>query len=211
MDVQLLNACLSGYNDDVKNILELGRLDINAAVNVHGYTALIWAVFGIQPSIVKTLLSSPDIRLDPADENGSTALHWACGVDKRSSLIPLLAQHTSCTSENINKRNKLGETPLMFAVDNHNLVGVKEMGKLEGTNFRTKNNRGQTLLDVARRSKYYENEDDEIIKYLLEKQKKETLEEKAAYHVATNINNDDVEKLEIPRTLYSLVTKFLDF
>ena len=66
-------------------------------------------------------------------------------------------------------------------------------------------------LDVARLSEPYVNDDhDELLKYLLEKQKRETLEEKAAYHVAAHINNEeDVEKLEIPRSLFSLVKKFL--
>ena len=56
------------------------------------------------------------------------------------------------------------------------------------------------------------NDDDEVVKYLKEKQKEETLEEKAAYIVASHINNvEDVEKLEIPRSLFSLIKKFLDY
>ena len=95
----------------------------------------------------------------------------------------------------------------MTAVFYHNLEGVKELGKLEGTNFRTKDDGGQTLLDMAKK-----NDDDEMIKYLVEKEKKETLAEKAAYQAAKHLNNEeDVSTLEIPRTLYSLITKFLDF
>ena len=56
------------------------------------------------------------------------------------------------------------------------------------------------------------NDDDEVVKHLKEKQKEETLEEKAAYIVASHINNvEDVEKLEIPRSLFSLIKKFLDY
>ena len=174
--------------------------------------AQIASLTGANP---QTLLSRPDIRLDLADHKyGCTALHNACDGEDRPSIIPLIAQHRSCTSADINKRSKFGATPLMAAVEESKLECVKELGKLEGTNFRTKNNRGETLIDVARRSctgGYYEWYDDKIIKYLIEKQKKETLKEKAAYHVARHLNNvEDVEKLGIPRTLYSLVRKFID-
>ena len=164
------------------------------------------------PGIVKTLLTIPDLRLDTADECGRTALHWACFTDENSSIIiPLLALHRGCTSAVLNKRAMYGFTPLMIAVDSYSLECVKELGKFEGTNFRAKNERGETLLDVARMSPYYENDNDEMIKYLLEKQKEETLAEKAAYHVASHINNvQDAERLGIPRTLCSLVNKFFD-
>ena len=213
MDIQkeLCDACNDGDDDAVKNILERGMVDINAADD-DGVTALMCAVRGKNPSILKTLLSRPGIRIDTADEYGHTALHWACESDESSSKIPLLAEHRRCTSVDINKRAMHGNTPLMNAVYYGNLECVKELGKLEGTNFRTKNNGGKSLLDVARIRYDYKNDGDEVIKYLLEKQKKETLEEKAAYHVATHLNNvEDVDKLEIPQTLYSLVKKFLDY
>ena len=216
MDVQKLrNACYQGDDDAVKNILEIGLVDINAADD-EGVTALMCAVYGNHPSTVKTLLSSPGIRLDTADENGFTALHMACYYDDSSSLIPLLAEHRGCTSAVLNKRVMYGETPLMQAVATYNLECVKELGKLEGTNFHAKYNGGETLLDVARRG-FNKKDKDEVIKYLLEKQKKETLEEKAAYHVATHLSHvEDVEELGLPRTqigekLISLVSKFLDY
>ena len=207
--LELCNACKLGDDNAVKNILERGLVDINAG-DKYGNTPLMCAVDGNNPRMVKTLLGIPGIRVDIADMDGFTALHGACCSEKdRSSLIPLLAQHRSCTSAVINQRDSVGRTPLMLV---NNLECVKELGKLEGTNFRTKNNRGETLLDVARESKYNIIYDDKMIKYLLEKQKKETLEEKAAYQVARLIKNeDDVEKLEIPQTLYSVVKKFLDY
>ena len=56
------------------------------------------------------------------------------------------------------------------------------------------------------------NERAKLIKYLLEKKKRETLAEKAAYHVARHIKSvEDVNKLEIPFTLHSLVTKFFEY
>merc|ERR1719318_287539 len=164
------------------------------------------------PSIVKMLLSNPALKLDTAESVlGDTALHLVCVSDLRPFLIPLVAQDKRCTSAVLNKRNDRGETPLMAAVTSRSLECVKELGKLEGTNFRTVNNEGKTLLDVARNDDDdEENETADLIKYLLEKKTKETLEEKAAYHVATLINNiEDVEKLEIPLTVHSLVKKFL--
>ena len=177
-------------------------VDINAAE--YYLTPLMHAVNNNHPNVVKALLTSRDLKLDIADDEGDTALHYACDEDDTSSIIPLLGQDRRCTLALLNKRNEYGETPLMNAVARHNLECVKELDKLEGTNFRTENNAGETLLDVARG-------EFELIKYLVEKQKKETLAEKAAFHVAKCINNmEDVENLEIPVTLYSLVKKFFD-
>ena len=176
----------------------------------------LWdACYDGDDDVVKNILEGGmvDLRLYTANEfGGATALHMACAF-KRPSIIPLLAKHRSCTSAVLNKRDEDGYTPLMLAVFFHDLESVEELGKLEGINFRTVNNVGETLLDVARLSLYYVNDDDdEVVKYLLEKQKRETLEEKAAYHVAAHISNvEDVEKLEIPLTLFSLVQKFLEF
>ena len=68
---------------------------------------------------------------------------------------------------------------------------VKEMDKLEGTNFRTKDDAGRTLVDVARQRGH-----EVLLEYLLGRV--ETLEDIAAYNVAKYIDNEiDVGYLEM--------------
>ena len=50
----------------------------------------------------------------------------------------------------------------MVAVDCGHLDCVKEMDKLEGTNFRTKNGAGDTLVDVVRQGGH-----EDVLEYLL--------------------------------------------
>ena len=89
----------------------------------------------------------------------------------------------------------------MMAVHYGHLDCVKEMDKLEGTNFRTKNAAGLTLVDVARH--------EVVLEYLLGRV--ETLTDIAAYNVAKYIAREgDVGALEIPRGLKNVVTKYLD-
>ena len=47
-------------------------------------------------------------------------------------------------------KNKSGMTAVMEAVTRGNIDCVKEMGKLDGTNFHTKNATGESLIDNAR-------------------------------------------------------------
>ena len=95
----------------------------------------------------------------------------------------------------------------MEAVYCGSLACVKKMDMLEGTNFRTKNNAGETLVDVAR-----EGNISEVVEYLLDWNKKvETLEDIAAYNVAIYIERErQVEDLEIALGLKTVVSKYLD-
>ena len=93
----------------------------------------------------------------------------------------------------------------MRAVVRGHLDCVKEMDKLEGTNFRTKNAAGDTLVDVARQEGH-----EVVLEYLLGRVV-ETLTDIAAYNVANYIESDrEVGDLEIPQGLKNLVLKNLD-
>ena len=92
----------------------------------------------------------------------------------------------------------------MLSVFKGHLACVKEMDKLEGTNFRTKDDAGRTLVDVARQEGR-----EVVLEYLLGRV--ETLTDIAAYNVAKYIAREgDVGALEIPRGLKNVVTKYLD-
>merc|ERR1712129_84933 len=163
-----------------------------------------------QASIVTRLLSIPHIRLDcTTQSDGWTALHWAC-YNNRASLIAIFGQDRRCSPAIINMRDSDGMTAVMVAVYFGHLDCVKEMDKLEGTNFRTKNAAGETLVDVARRTLVEVARQmgrEVVLEYLLGRV--ETLADIAAYNVAKYIAREgDVGALEIPRGLKNFVSKY---
>ena len=117
-----------------------------------------------------------------------------------------------CTPAVLNKKDIDGESPLIWAVKNGNLESLKEMEKLHGTNFHTKNSSGEGLVDVARRrigKNYRKEEYLAVLEYLLNRKKVESLKELAAHSVACLVScDDDLEKLDVPLELHPWVAGF---
>ena len=159
----LCNACETGYNQTVEAILARGQVDVNSH-DQYGTTPLMWAMCSNHPSIVTTILAYPHTKLDCSNTyTGDTGLHYACCCNS-PSVIPIIGQDRRCTPGIINIRNNMGRTPLMYAVEQGHLDCVKEMGRLEGTNFQTKNNQEKSLLEVARKKKHAT-----VVQYLTER------------------------------------------
>ena len=203
MSAQTLHeACIRGDREAVETLLH-GGVDENAVYR--GDTPLLVAVIFNHPSVVSVLLARPGTMLGWVDAWGRTALHYACHKN-RPDMVEMLGRDQRCTAALLNKKDRCGYTPLWLAVKSNSLDSVKELGKLEWTNFRTKTQTG-SLIAMAKKRRNYE-----ILKYLLERKKTvETLAEMAAFIVAKRVaKEENVESLEIPISLYSLVTKFLD-
>ena len=197
----MCNACRAGDMQTVETILARGEVDVNG-VNQNGYTPLMIAMIYNRANMVTKLLSIPHTRLD-CTKSGMTALYVAC-LYNSASLIAIFGQDSRCSPAILNMRNSAGRTAVMMAVHYGHLDCVKEMDKLEGTNFRTKNAAGDTLVDVARQRGR-----EVVLEYLLGRV--ETLTDIAAYNVAKYIAREgDVGALEIPRGLKNVVTKYLD-
>ena len=93
----------------------------------------------------------------------------------------------------------------MVAVYWVQLETVKEMEKVEGIDFDTKNSDGRTLIEVARMRN-----NTAVLEYLRDR-KKRNLKEMAAYSVAKHLKNkEDVDALYIPQVLKPLVADFID-
>eukprot|EP00092_Neocalanus_flemingeri_P084019 GFUD01105518.1.p1 GENE.GFUD01105518.1~~GFUD01105518.1.p1 ORF type:complete len:200 (+),score=65.83 GFUD01105518.1:3-602(+) len=106
-----------------------------------------------QPSVVTTLLSSTDTRLDVTSTfRGRTALHLACRYNC-ASVIAIFGRDYRCTPATLNMKDNAGDTAVMLAVEQGHLDSVSEMAKMDGTDFGTKNGEGQTLIEVARKCK----------------------------------------------------------
>merc|ERR1719233_1267350 len=168
------------------------------------------------PSVVSLLLSYNELVLDKATKEGYTALHFACDVGEGGTsfpVIPILGSDRRCTPAVLNKKDNDGDSPLMWAVLVGNLQSLKEMEKLQGTNFRTENRFGEGLLDVAlRRIRKKSRKEDRmsLLDYLRNRRKVESLKVLAAHAVACLLSCDtDVEKLDIPLILHPWVAGFL--
>jgi len=199
-------ACKSGDIERVRELLTEGLADINNDY-YYGLTPLMIATKNNQTSVVSLLLTHKDLALDKATKMGLTALHFACGFGGGTSfpVIPLLGSDKRCTPVVLNKKDNGGNTPVMWAVLNGSLQSLKEMEKLQGTNFRTENKDGVGLLDVA-----LIEDQRSVLEYLLNRRKVDSLKVLAAHAVASLLSCDtDVDKLDVPLILHPWVTGFL--
>eukprot|EP00092_Neocalanus_flemingeri_P019614 GFUD01021246.1.p1 GENE.GFUD01021246.1~~GFUD01021246.1.p1 ORF type:complete len:215 (-),score=58.45 GFUD01021246.1:107-751(-) len=208
MDInQLCRACEDGDNSLVQAIMDTGEVDVNGT-NQYGGTPLYCAMCHNQPSVVTTLLSSADTRLDVTNSyNGWTGLHNACYHNK-VSVITVFCSDARCTPAILNMKDRQGSTALMFAVERGHLETVRELVTVKGTDFGTVNRQGKTLIEVARQQKHAE-----MLQFLGKHyfvSQLRTLKEIAAFNIAKHITcESDAEKLEIPPVTISLVTMFL--
>eukprot|EP00092_Neocalanus_flemingeri_P090092 GFUD01114082.1.p1 GENE.GFUD01114082.1~~GFUD01114082.1.p1 ORF type:complete len:221 (-),score=60.82 GFUD01114082.1:107-769(-) len=210
---QLCGACDDGDNSLVQAIMDTGEVDVNSTVH-GGCSPLYYAMCNNHPSVVTTLLSSADTRLDVTDSiAGWTGLHSACYYDS-VPVITVFCSDARCTPAILNMKDTGGRTALMIAVELGQLDAVREMVTVKGTDFSTKNSKGQTLIEVARQQNHAE-----MLQFLGNVRKMgkhyfvsqlRTLEEIAAFNIAKHITcESDAEKLEIPPVTISLVTMFL--
>ena len=163
VNLGLLNACEIGDVATVRSCLSSGA-DVNCT-DRYADTPLGWAVCNNHPQVVSVLLARHDIDIAADNMTRINALHIACLMGS-SDVIPLLGRSIHMTVSLLNTKDcRLGKTALMWAVENGNLSCVKEMAKLEGVDWETKNDEGQTLEDVA---KMLNNEEshEEVLTYL---------------------------------------------
>jgi len=211
-------ACIEGDIQTVRDIVTSKEVDINDRYFT-GSTPLMLAV-NKPAEIVRFLLTQPELRLDKRDSvGGGTVLHSACVHNKNIAVVKLFCQDRRCTPSFVNIKNDEGWTALMVAVYWGELEIVKEMEKVEGIDFDTKNNDDKTLIEMARMHNGYctssilENKT-AVLEYLRSR-KKNTLKGMAANRVAKHIENkEDIDVLvdaqHIPKSLRPLVADFFE-
>lgn len=144
------NAAMKGDLDAIEEQLEN---DVNIDIvdgSLHNRTALHWAALRGHFEAVKLLVESK-ATIDFGDDNGSTALMFADGVDMSLYLLDQKAD--------INKQNSDGFTALMWSAE----VGDAETLNLlleKKADAQLQDIEGHTALDVA---------DDESILTVLQK------------------------------------------
>ena len=122
--------------------------------------------------IKRKLFAKEDFDVGAVDGAGNTSLHLAC-YEGNTDLVNLLMHHKTMNEKVINKKNEDGDTSLMTAVKNGKLESLKEISKLDLADWKTKDNMGKGLKDVAKNLGHFG-----ILKYikvLEHKKKKENL------------------------------------
>ena len=164
---KLINAVEGEHEDEVKRLLS-GGLDVNSLIESM-WTALDIAMRQNKVSIVKLLLARPETRLDITDNTGYTPLlHIACEENSAEVIRPY-CRDARCTPALLNMKCD-GSTPLMEAVYWGNLDCVRELARVEGVDWETKNSDGDSLLEMARRN---EHQAPEIVAFLEEREGQE--------------------------------------
>ena len=205
----LSDACNDGDIQRVRDIVTSKEVDINDTYNE--WTPLMHAMYFFdQSEVVRYLLTQPELQLDKRDSYGTTALHWACRNITDSTditVVRLFCQDRRCTPSVVNIKDNERETALLKAVDLGWYDIVKELEKIEGTDFRTKDRFGSTLIEIAKNDDHAE-----MVEFLEQRNKKvESLKVISAYSLANCLKHkSDVEKINIPCTIKPLVEGFID-
>ena len=98
-----------------------------------------------QPSMMIHLLANEAKDVFSTDENGSTALHWACYFDAEEAVNYLLNLNA-----NINAQDKEKLTPLHLAVAN-NKVSIVRLLMQRGADKNIRNKKDELPIDIARK------------------------------------------------------------
>ena len=139
-------ACVTGHVDTAQACLA-SNVNINDK-SYFGNNPLMTAVTHNKLEIVKILLARDDLDLAVTDTYGETALHMAC-ESGYADIVALICQDRRMTGQIINMKTNRGDSALMRAVSRGNLSCVERMSELEGVDWETKNNSGQSLEEVA--------------------------------------------------------------
>lgn len=134
----------------VKKIAE--KVDINRADKLDGKTALIIASKKNYESIVKFLLSIPEINVNTLDSFHRTALMRACQSGHETIVKILL----NISGMDVNAKDKLGATAFIHAIDN-DFINIKLFFQVPGFSLKPH----ETLIWAAKHGYA------KVIKYLL--------------------------------------------
>ena len=93
LDIPPLNlACVIGYEDAVRTLLEGGNIDVNAKDSSTGLTSLSFAVVMEYAPVVKRLLGDDRVDRDCRDNSGATPL-WLAVICKNTEIVRLLLEN----------------------------------------------------------------------------------------------------------------------
>ena len=138
---------LKKYGAKIESVTNLGKNVLHIAAEEN------------HPSMIVYFLLNEPLDIYSVDENGSTALHWACYSGAEESVKYLVT-----LKSDINALDKEKLTPLHLAVDN-NRENIVRFLLQKGVEKKVLNNKKELPIDIARRKNF-----SNIEKLLLDKE-----------------------------------------
>ncbi|XP_067650462.1 ankyrin repeat domain-containing protein 50-like [Haliotis asinina] len=142
-DSPLHDACKKGNLTRVRDILSQGVYDVDRRDKKHGRTILMVAAKNGHSQILEFLLRK-GANVSQVDNNGDSALHWACSRGHVDIVKHLLSQH----NVDIDSRGQFGRTSLMTAL----FRGHREVADVlvrRGANVSIVDDNGDSILHSA--------------------------------------------------------------
>ena len=105
------------WKETLKVFIKKG-VDLSVQTDLHGATAIHYAVLSSDPEILECLLKGRNVDLSLPDDKGNTPLHTV--FHKSSDLLTMdrRVKRLISSSADLSARNKAGRTPLLSACDN---------------------------------------------------------------------------------------------
>ena len=142
----LHRAVEKNHPEIIALLLEQGdRIDPNIQ-NSEGLTPLALAAQENKVSSLTTLLKSPKVEINKADQKENTPLHHAVEKDHREGIKLLLAQRGRI---NPNLQNSEGLTPIALAAQKDSSFALRMLMNDEGVDVNLPNNAGETPFFIA--------------------------------------------------------------
>ena len=130
--LSLWEACVRGDITSLRLAVQ-GGADVNERDGVT-MTPLMWAAHRGKAEISELLLQQPGIDIDCTDEDGRSAMHYACLFGRVEVLRMLLATQSEGS---MNQPDKGGQTPLMSASSYGHVACVTLMVGVAGLDLGT--------------------------------------------------------------------------
>ena len=187
--IAIFQASKEGDDDTLKYILSRNEVNVNS-LGCNSVTPLFYAISFNKPSTVRILLSHPDTRLDIADPNGWTALHFAC-AENNVECVKSFCADSRCTPEVLNMVDVRRCTAMMLTIVNGSLRCLREIEQYLAIDYAMDGSGHislHALLSWAQRSNQ-----EHIVKYLMEKKENVVTANKLSNMMLTDTADNDQE------------------
>ncbi|KAL3982260.1 Ankyrin repeats (3 copies) family protein [Acanthocheilonema viteae] len=136
-------AAIRGFCATLKLLYRANKYTDEVRTN-NGHSALMWAAMSGMDTSIRTMIDANSVgNREDCDTQGCTALHLAAAGDHIEVINTLL-----CFKWNAEKRNKLGETPLIVAAKSGSTKAVRRFLHA-GVDYSSKDKFNNTALHVA--------------------------------------------------------------
>ncbi len=148
----LINAAENNQLEDVKRLIQSGKIDVNATTS-NGSTVLIIAAAKGHLEIVKFLCDHPDIIVNAKKSNGRTALMYAA----RNNHLEVVKYLVEDKEAELNAKDEKGKTAFIFTVQRRKTEVLDYLLEHPETDINVQDNDGKTPLMYAILSAVFSN------------------------------------------------------